>query len=88
MVIRHDGRGREWICRHRRERHEHYRDHPECRNVIGTLKRDTWHHVDQVVNYSLQTYAVKLDGTTLASGLAFCGNNSGTCNGAMVTAMG
>jgi hypothetical protein len=31
---------------------------------------------------------VKLDGATLATGLAFCGNNHGNCNGAPVTTMG
>ena len=42
--------------------------------VIGTFTRDTWHHVDLILDYATQTYAVELDGATLASGLAFCGN--------------
>jgi hypothetical protein len=56
--------------------------------VLGTWTRDAWHHVDLVLNYPRQTYSVILDGTTLGSGLAFCGNNSGACNGAPVTEMG
>ena len=56
--------------------------------VIGTWTRDAWHHVDLVLNYSSQTYSVILDGATIGSGLAFCGDNSGACNGALVTTMG
>ena len=56
--------------------------------VVGTFTRDTWHHVDIVLNYSTQTFSVALDGSTLASGLAFCGNNSPPCNGATVAEMG
>jgi hypothetical protein len=56
--------------------------------VLGTWTRDSWHHVDLVLNYSSQTYSVILDGSTIGSGLAFCGNNSGPCNGAPVTTMG
>ena len=56
--------------------------------VIGTFTRDTWHHVDIGLNYSTQTFSVTLDGSTLASGLAFCGNNGSPCNGAAVTTMG
>jgi hypothetical protein len=39
-------------------------------------------------DYATQTYAVELDGATLASGIAFCGNNFGNCNGAAVTSLG
>jgi len=56
--------------------------------VIGTFTRNTWHHVDLILDYTTQTYAVELDGATLASGLAFCGNNFGNCNGAAVTSLG
>ena len=56
--------------------------------VIDPLTRDTWHHVDIVLNYSTPTFSVVLDGSKLASGLAFCADNSRTSNGAPVTAMG
>jgi hypothetical protein len=56
--------------------------------IIGTFSRDTWHHVDLILDYATQTYAVELDGSLLAGGLAFCGNNFGTCNGAPVTSLG
>ena len=51
--------------------------------VIGTFARDRWNHVDMTLNYATQTFAVALNGTTLASGLAFCGSNNG-CTGAVV----
>ncbi|WP_293906751.1 PEPxxWA-CTERM sorting domain-containing protein [Phenylobacterium sp.] len=48
---------------------------------IGTFSRDTKHRVDILLDYGAQTFGVKLDGATLASGLAFCGDN-GPCAGA------
>lgn len=56
--------------------------------VIGSITRDTWHTVSLTLNYATQTYSVSVDGSVLASGLSFCGNNFGTCNGAPVTSMG
>ncbi|HEX7946829.1 MAG TPA: PEPxxWA-CTERM sorting domain-containing protein [Phenylobacterium sp.] len=48
--------------------------------VIGVFSRDTVHTVDLLLDYGTSTYGVRLDGTTLATGLAFCGDN-GPCNG-------
>jgi hypothetical protein len=49
--------------------------------TIGNFSRDAVHHVDLLLDYSTQLFGVKLDGVTLASGLAFCGDN-GPCAGA------
>jgi len=49
--------------------------------TIGSFSRDTAHHVDLLLDYSTQLFGVRLDGVTLASNLAFCGDN-GPCNGA------
>lgn len=60
-------------------------DHP----VIGSITRDAWHDVNLMLDYATQTYSVTIDGSVIASGLSFCGNNSTTtCNGAPVTTMG
>jgi hypothetical protein len=56
--------------------------------AVGTLTRDTWHHVDVILDYLSQTFALKLDGSTLATNLPFCGNNFGPCNGAHVAEFG
>lgn len=41
-----------------------------------------------MLDYATQTYNVIVDGSTIASKLSFCGNNSGACNGANVASMG
>ena len=51
--------------------------------TIGAFSYNQWHRVDVVLDYATQTFGVKLDGLNLASGLAFCGSNSG-CSGATV----
>ncbi len=56
--------------------------------VVGTLTRDAWHHVNVVLDYLSQTFALELDGSTLATNLPFCGNNFGPCNGAPVAELG
>jgi uncharacterized repeat protein (TIGR03803 family) len=56
--------------------------------IVGTLTRDAWHHVEVILDYRSQTFALKLDGSTLATNLPFCGNNSGPCNGAPVAELG
>lgn len=48
--------------------------------AIGVFSRDVTHRVDLLLDYGSSTYGVKLDGSTLATGLAFCGDN-GPCNG-------
>jgi hypothetical protein len=40
-----------------------------------TFSRDTWHHVDLLLNYTTQKYSFSLDGTLDASNVAFCGAN-------------
>jgi len=61
--------------------------------VIGSFPRATafdasaWHHIDLLFNIPSQTYTVTLDGSTLASNLAFCGDN-GPCAGAPVSSYG
>lgn len=48
---------------------------------IGTFTRGQVHRVDILLNYTAQTYGVRLDGGVLATGIAFCGDNGG-CAGA------
>lgn len=61
--------------------------------VIGTFPRATafdstaWHHIDLLFDIATQTYNITLDGTTLASNIAFCGDNGG-CLGGPVAAYG
>jgi hypothetical protein len=43
--------------------------------AIGSYTRDTVHRIDLLLDYTAQTYGVRFDGATLASGLAFCGGN-------------
>jgi hypothetical protein len=45
---------------------------------IGTLTLNTWHNLDFLFNFATQTYTITLDGTALASNLAFCTDN-GPC---------
>ena len=55
--------------------------------IVGTLTRDAWHRVDVILDYRSQTFALKLDGSPLATNLPFCGSNSG-CSGAPVAEFG
>lgn len=43
--------------------------------AIGSYTRDAVHNIALDLNYATQTYGVRFDGLTLASGLAFCGGN-------------
>ena len=54
--------------------------------TIGTFARNVWNTVDLNLDYATQTYSIILNGSTIASNVAFCGNNSGPCNGANVSA--
>lgn len=54
---------------------------------IGSYARDTWNHLDLVMNFVTQRFTVRLNGTTLASGLPFCGANF-SCPGAVVASYG
>jgi hypothetical protein len=54
---------------------------------IGTFTTGVWHNVAIDLNYTSQTFDIKLDGATLASGLAFCGTNGG-CTGAFIPHFG
>jgi hypothetical protein len=44
-------------------------------NSLGSFSRDQVHRVDLLLDYAAQTFGVRVDGSTLASGLAFCGAN-------------
>jgi hypothetical protein len=46
--------------------------------VEGAFTLNTWHDVDLLFNFTAQTYTLRLDGTVLASNLAFCTDN-GPC---------
>jgi hypothetical protein len=48
--------------------------------VVGSFTLNTWHNVDLLMNFAAQTYTISLDGTVLASNLAFCGDG-GACLG-------
>ena len=60
---------------------------------IGTFPRATafnssaWHQIDLLFNMNSQTYNISLDGSTLATNLPFCGDNS-VCAGAPVSSYG
>lgn len=53
--------------------------------IVGSFLRNQWNNVNILLDYSTQTYSIALNGSTLASNLSFCGNNSGPCNGALVS---
>ncbi len=61
--------------------------------TIGTFARATafdstaWHHVELLFNMQAQTYDVTIDGSNIASGLAFCSSN-GACTGAPMASYG
>ena len=55
--------------------------------TVGNFTRDTWHHVDLLFDFNTQTYTFTLDGTLLASNVAFCGDN-GPCAGGHVNSYG
>jgi hypothetical protein len=46
--------------------------------TIGVFTLNTWHNVDFLFNFTTQTYTISLDGSALASNLAFCTDN-GPC---------
>ena len=43
-----------------------------------------WHQINLLFNIPAQTYSISLDGVTLASNLAFCGDN-GPCTSGIVS---
>jgi hypothetical protein len=53
--------------------------------TVGAFTRDQWNNVNILLNYTTQTYSIALNGSTLASNISFCGDNSGVCNGANVS---
>jgi hypothetical protein len=55
--------------------------------TIGTLSRGVWNHFDIYLDFGLQQTTIAMNGTTLASGLAFCGDN-GPCTGSAVATLG
>jgi hypothetical protein len=46
--------------------------------TIGSFSLNAWHNIDFLFNFATQTYTISLDGTALASNLAFCTDN-GPC---------
>jgi hypothetical protein len=56
--------------------------------AVATLAYNTWEDFDFVYNFTTQTYSFSLNGTLISSNVAFCGNNSGPCNGATVSTFG
>ncbi len=61
--------------------------------TIGVFSRATgfdataWHHVELLFNIPAQIYDITIDGVTLATGVAFCGDND-VCAGAPVGTYG
>lgn len=55
--------------------------------TVATFTRDTWHNVGLSFDLNTQKYSVSLDGSTVASSVAFCGDN-GPCSGAHVSSFG
>jgi hypothetical protein len=56
--------------------------------MVGTtFTRNTYHHVDFLFNMNTQKYSFSLDGSLLASAIAFCGDNL-PCAGAPVSTYG
>ncbi len=62
--------------------------------IIGAFPKATlfnstaWHNVSLLFDLATQTYSISLDGVTLDSNVAFCGNNSGPCNNATLSTYG
>jgi hypothetical protein len=56
--------------------------------IVGTLARDVFNHVDFIMDFPTQTWTLEINGTTLISNAAFCGNNFGPCNNAPVLSYG
>jgi hypothetical protein len=54
---------------------------------IGTWTYNSWNLVDVLLNFNTQTFNLSVNGTLLASNVAFCGSNSG-CSGANVANFG
>jgi hypothetical protein len=53
--------------------------------LVATFARNQWNAVNIVLDYTTQTYSIALNGSTIASNLAFCGDNSGPCSGVPVS---
>ena len=58
--------------------------------VIGTYAPGTWIDLSMTLNYATQTYSISLDGSRVASGLAFCGGweHSNHCDQNNITQFG
>ena len=52
--------------------------------VVGTLALNTWNNVDFQFDFATQTYSFFLNGSLVQSGIPFCGNAFGPCNGANI----
>lgn len=56
-------------------------------STIGAFSYGAWHGIDIRLDYTNQMFSVDLDGTTITSGLSFCGSN-GACDGAHISNFG
>jgi hypothetical protein len=56
--------------------------------IVASVTYNTWQFYDFIFNLNTQTYTFSLDGTLISSGVPFCGNNSGPCNGANIPTFG
>ena len=54
---------------------------------VGIFSRDVWNHVDFLFNLATQKYDFSLNGSIVATGVAFCGDN-GACLGGPVSSYG
>jgi hypothetical protein len=55
--------------------------------TIGTVTADAWHDFSMTLDYATQTYSLSLDGVSLGTGIAFCGDNN-PCGGANIAHFG
>ena len=55
--------------------------------LIATWNYNAWNDLDFLFNVTTQTYSISVNGSILASGVPFCGDN-GPCAGAPVTTYG
>ena len=55
---------------------------------VGTFSRDVWNHVDFIFNMTTQKYSFSLNGASIATGVAFCGDNGPCTGGATINTYG
>ena len=55
---------------------------------VGTFSRNVYNNVDFIFNMTTQKYSFALNGVTVATGVAFCGDNGPCTSGIPVTSYG